>query len=288
MTRRGLVLEKGRPESIVLTPDGEFKKVRSLRSVGVGEETEIPRVGRWRPYSLVAAFLIVLVGFTTLQLVGSRPLLAYVTMDINPSLEFGVDSQWRVQSLRGLSTEGELLAGDLAYRGRELPEVIENVLSAYPSRQLVIFTVCAAGDDLLSEALLDEFNAQVTRWQHQEAQVETWEVTPQLRETAQGHGLSVARLTLALAAHEQGTAIDLEEIKWGDMVQTLVHSGVNVGHLVREAASGKRWDLPEEEEKLPAWMREGGPNPPGQDKEPGGPAQPPGRPIQPPGHEKGN
>ncbi len=287
MVRRGVVLQRGQSESIVLTPEGEFEQVRAPLGADVGEEIEIPKSSRWRPYALAAAFLIVLVGATLFQWFQTPPLLAYVSMDINPSLELGVDGHWRVQSLQGLNVEGEALADELDYRGRTLTNVVETVLSAYPTRNMLLFTVCQAADVDLLEAWLHQLQEKVSQWRDEPgAMVEVWEVSRELRELAQGHGLSVGRLTLALAAHEQGAVVELDDIKWGDMVRTLAHRGINVGQLVRQAALEGRWEVPEDEEELPAWMRSGRPVPPGLDKEPGQPAQPPRRPVVPPGEEE--
>ena len=285
MSKRGLVLQEGQRDTIVLTPEGEFARVHGVSGVRVGDEIRFPTGMRWRPYSLVAALLIVLVGAALFQWMAPRPLFAYVTMDINPSLEFGIDSRWRVQSVVGLNPQGEALADGIAHRGRDLSDVVETVLSSLPSRELVLFTVCRANGEVDSDLLLNQLHQQVAQWQGQDLVLEAWEVSPELRESARENGLSVGRLTLALAAHDQGAEVDLEEMKWGDMVQAMAHSGINVGHLVRQAAAEKRWDLPAGE-KLPAWMREGGPVPPGLDKEPGGPATPPGPPMKPPGLDK--
>lgn len=55
--------------------------------------------------------------------------LAYVTVDINPSLEFGVGEQGRVVTARALNKDAEQILTDLVYHGRSLDDVLVELAS---------------------------------------------------------------------------------------------------------------------------------------------------------------
>src|SRR5690606_23345105 len=110
---RGIVMESGRRSTVVMTPDGEFVKI-SGSGWAIGEEIsferEARRQARRRSFLLTASAAVILpVAFTVpgLQLYDRPHVAAYVTLDINPSVELGVDNNRGVVELHALNPDGE-------------------------------------------------------------------------------------------------------------------------------------------------------------------------------------
>ncbi|MGE5577537.1 MAG: anti-sigma factor domain-containing protein [Syntrophothermus sp.] len=138
----GLVLEKRGNRVIVVTPAGEFRNVTVRgRIPGVGEEIGLPRLQlRWldglsvlqKPgmarvaaaalAACLAIGLLVLPSspFNLAERVAEARTVAYVTVDINPSVEMGIDADQRVLLTRGLNREGRKILAGLSLSGSDV------------------------------------------------------------------------------------------------------------------------------------------------------------------------
>lgn len=109
-----------------LTPDGEFLKSKKVRDhYEIGEEISFVAVNE--TYSLkksifqfeklrvvmASSVAAVLLFFTVFTFYDSQEVYAYMSIDINPSLEAGVDKKLRVVSLEAYNSEGELVLDSL-------------------------------------------------------------------------------------------------------------------------------------------------------------------------------
>ncbi len=122
---KGVVIEIAEQSILVMTPDGRFEQVAKLgRICQLGEEisyvnTYKKPLSRWRiprPYALAAASIFCIMIFAVLSIFGeggsTNKVAAYVTMDINPSIEVGIDKNEYVVEVRGINDHGvELLKG---------------------------------------------------------------------------------------------------------------------------------------------------------------------------------
>lgn len=101
---RGTVMALHKRSAVVLTPDGQFVRVKRQARFAVGDEITdfpmeraVPRIRRrlLQAGALVSMVLVVLIGFLMFR---TPPVVAYVTMDINPSIELGLDAKTKVRS----------------------------------------------------------------------------------------------------------------------------------------------------------------------------------------------
>ncbi len=120
--------------AIVLTPDGEFLRAPAGREGWwPGQEVTWPdREPRacLRPAVALACVLVLLLagsGLVYRHWWGLGPAVAYVSVDINPSLELGVDARERVCSARAFNPDGERLLAGLAYRHRNLGKTLSDL-----------------------------------------------------------------------------------------------------------------------------------------------------------------
>lgn len=104
------------------------------------------RVRVRRRLALAAACLVLCVGGAWLYLVPT----VRIGVDINPSLELGVNRFDRVVSVKGLNDDGRLLAGQLDVRFDECTEAVEKILRNETVASLL------AQDEVLSVTVVGE------------------------------------------------------------------------------------------------------------------------------------
>lgn|GEM_PF-640650 len=135
--RRGIVMAEGRRGLVVLTPEGEFVEVPGRPGATVGEEIGFDgptrRLSVWRRRFLLAAsaaacLLLVAIGLVRLPVFDGPRVAAYVAIDINPSVEIGVDRQRAVVELRALNADGERVVEGIDYRRRPVGEVAAEII----------------------------------------------------------------------------------------------------------------------------------------------------------------
>ena len=105
---RGTVMALNKRTAVVLTLDGQFIRVKREPEFIVGDEISVstvvhdravPRIRqRWlQAGAMVTALLIILIGLFMFR---SPSVVAYVTMDINPSIELGLDAPMAAPAAR--------------------------------------------------------------------------------------------------------------------------------------------------------------------------------------------
>ncbi|RSD28249.1 anti-sigma factor domain-containing protein [Mesobacillus subterraneus] len=120
--RKGIILEINELYLTLLTPEGEFLRARKLQQdYQVGEEihffpeTEIVKRRKFnlsfinnmkaRAVALSLAFLLVFTA--SLPLYQSSQVYAYMSIDVNPSVELAVNNDLKVLRLKGYNEEGK-------------------------------------------------------------------------------------------------------------------------------------------------------------------------------------
>lgn len=141
---KGVVLKKKPKTLVVMTPKGEYREVAAKkRNPQVGEQitfrksdTRDRRDKLTWPYfvsSLAVAAIIsffIFGGFGKLpNWFGNRDVVGYITLDINPSIEIGIDKLEKVREVEGLNAEGEALIKGLVYRDKSFQDVVTELLT---------------------------------------------------------------------------------------------------------------------------------------------------------------
>lgn len=120
--RQGIVMEKHRRYTIVMTEDGTFQKAKPIPDSIPGDEVEFePYVEKqwsfavfpkqlkpgYRMIAMVAAFLIAILPLYSWF--DSNRAYAYVNIDMNPSIEMKVNDKMKVKELVPLNDDASLL-----------------------------------------------------------------------------------------------------------------------------------------------------------------------------------
>lgn len=236
---RGVVLDMTDSELVLLTPDGQFRKIpRTGRTCQVGEEIlfSAPPSLLKRPWlsamlALTAAVVFCFVLFSSLSgsLEGAKPIVAYVTLDINPSVEFGIDIEGAVRVARGLNTDGAGLLEGLTMQGIPLAAATEQLMAKVEEQG---YLSGMEGDVIISstkayeKADIDEESlgqiVQTTVAKHIETkhpeiasnvQVAAFVTPPTIREEAISQGVSAGKYAVYLSAKDNGNDVQLDKLK---------------------------------------------------------------------------
>lgn len=130
--RLGVVLEVENGRAIVMTHGGEFKRVKVLQDISVGAEVPVPG-SSWsllsvRTWGAVAAvLLLVLAGTVIPHWAAVASPAAYVSLDMESSVEFGIDRNGNVVEVNPLDQEALAVVSSLELRGKNVNEAVEAV-----------------------------------------------------------------------------------------------------------------------------------------------------------------
>ncbi len=235
---KGIVMEQSAKHVIVMTESGEFKKVaRQGKTWQIGEEIHFPASERRSRPSLTymaaaaAAILLFVAVFSVWS--GLRPtpaIAAYITIDINPSIEMGIDADRNVVELRGLNPEGQAIVDTIEYSDKSLFTVTTEIInkaddyveSKSPKlERTVIVTSTWVAEEVSPDAqqkteqqLTIELkqNIETTMVEKHKADqdkvvVKAWSTPRELREEAMKEGVSTGKLAVKLLAKNNAEEI---------------------------------------------------------------------------------
>ncbi|MFD2671229.1 anti-sigma factor domain-containing protein [Marinicrinis sediminis] len=238
--KKGLVMEIQKKSLVVMTRDGEFMQIpRGSRVCDLGEEILFPaRSFRFptRMYSLAAvctaAMLMIVALFSGFNLFGKSVVAAYVTMDINPSIELGIDDEDVVVEATGLNPEGIKLLKEIEVEGlllREAANVVMEEASPILERYM---SEDGAGDIVLTSMVIKleyeqeehRFMQEMTEMMHvnlaerfarheTQLNVTVLSAPKELRQSAQNAGVSSGKLAVQLLAKQEGIDITTEQLE---------------------------------------------------------------------------
>lgn len=138
--KKGIVLEHHRNYSIIVTRDGSFEKVVVLeKNAAVGAEVSYkPYKGQLFslkrinvPIKTLSMVCIVLLLLLPLYfLVGKQKTYAYVTVDINPSIEMEIDKDFNVRHIKALNDDASIILDNMAdTENKNIETIIDKIIN---------------------------------------------------------------------------------------------------------------------------------------------------------------
>ncbi|WP_242223451.1 anti-sigma factor domain-containing protein [Bacillus cereus group sp. BfR-BA-01380] len=202
---KGIVMDIKKRSIVVLTPDGEFINCKKkLSSYIIGQEIvfheqekrlvsfSVPSI--LKPASLIfACFLCVFLFFF------NRPeeqALAYVSIDINPSLEASVTKDLRVTELRACNEDGKRILKEIKHwKNEPLQDVVRAIVKqskedGYLTSDKQVMLTSVAKEKSLEPQLQKAIQELKREYDKQHVTVTYQESTMQIRENAQKEGIS--------------------------------------------------------------------------------------------------
>ncbi|MFE6797961.1 anti-sigma-I factor RsgI family protein [Paenibacillus chitinolyticus] len=233
---KGIVMELKGNSIIVMTEEGRFERIsKKGRNCQVGQEIHYKSTrGFGRSQILVltsgltAAAIICFVFIGGLLNMGSQvKVAAYVTMDVNPSVELALDDEEIVREVRGLNQDGDRMAKALHVEGKPLTQAASVILEwldqgplAKGEGDIIISSTVIGNERKVSDVLLaDKMEKQVTDHllaNHADLSkyaVAAFAAPPELRQEAGTHQLSTGKYAIYLNAKSMGTEISLDQLR---------------------------------------------------------------------------
>lgn len=278
--QKGLVMEASTGEIVVMTSTGEFMKIpwqkKEIPLLGSEIEFEVPSLKQGfvhsRGFLALAAsivlFFFMFPSFWGYLFPGEHKVIAYVSIDINPSLELGLDKDGTVREARGLNEDGVKLLEKVEYKNLPAEKAIRNITRAAVNNQYlagekenkIIFTYSAVDEQnvnieqeseifgKLQKELTKEVNDELKK-QRIEVQMEILEVSPQFHANAQELGISPGKYAVMLEAMKEGVDITVEDVKFSSVVKAIKDAGGNPGQIISQTKKEEK-RLPELEKEL--------------------------------------
>jgi len=196
---KGIVMDIKKHNVVVLTPNGEFITFkRKIHSYMIGEEISFneqeQRAPRFsissflKPASLlVTCFLCVLLFFYNQP---EEKVFAYVSVDINPSLEVSVTKDLRVIDLRACNDDGRRILKEMKrWKNKHLQDVIRTIIKQsqedmYLTNDKQVMLTAVTKDKSLEPQLENAIQELKKEYEIKHITVEYQSSTMQIRENA--------------------------------------------------------------------------------------------------------
>uniref|UniRef100_UPI0034D719B4 anti-sigma factor domain-containing protein n=1 Tax=Bacillus sp. SH8-8 TaxID=2217830 RepID=UPI0034D719B4 len=204
MMNKGIVMDIKKHSVVVLTPNGEFITCkRKGDSCIIGEEISFDeqeqKVSHFsipsflKPASiLVACFLFAVLFFYNQP---EEKVFAYVSVDINPSLEVSVTKDFRVIDLQACNDDGRRILKELKqWENKQLQEVIRTIIKQsqedkYLTNDKQVMLTAVAKDKALEPQLEKAMKELKKEYELKHITVEYQSSTMQVRENARKAGI---------------------------------------------------------------------------------------------------
>jgi len=257
--KRGVVLEYNEGSVTILTPQGEFLSIPwtktpcpEIGSEIVFNEPAAPKI-RFRYTGLAAIAACLLVVFLSVSLWSgvflpdSRQVVAYVSVDINPSIELGLNKEGKVVKSVGLNSDGELLLQKLALNGLTVDEAVELITQAAVENNYItaekentVLITVSEPHKVPEEVkkLEQKVEAKLTANQLS-ATTKVLEVSGDIRKKAKKLGVSPGKYIVLLEAVDKGLELSVEDIKGDSVVQAIKKAGGVPGEIISKAQQDK-------------------------------------------------
>lgn len=127
---KGIVFDKNNNNLIVLTKEGQMKKIKSKsKNVNVGEEVDIPIININRKlYSSIAAAIVFCIFSLTLYMIYYTP-FGYVFVDINPSIKIVYNRFDKVIDTVPLNEDGENILSKVNLEKQKIDIAVESIVT---------------------------------------------------------------------------------------------------------------------------------------------------------------
>ena len=228
----------------VLDTDGRFITVRCPNQVAVGHELNLSGVHTGLLKHVAAAcVLIALCGGIWFDSYA----LAYVAIDISPSLELGVNWRDKVVSVKALNEEADQMIVEHNPKGLQIDvavaEIMRQSLKTLPAESEPMAIISVSGKskaDAIKDKVQEAVQKELTK-ENKSNQVVGVVVPATIRQEAKDSGVSPGQYALALKATEKGSTVTAEEIRGQGLQKALENAGADPKKVGKDAEDEKNF-----------------------------------------------
>lgn len=232
--KQGLVTKITDNYCIILTKEGTYKKIPVPPGVvRVGMEVTYNTFAfssLLKPIALVASILVMFLAYSLLYQAPTPVAVAYVSLDINPSLELAVDKHLRVVKVKSFNDGGTDLMRYHDLAGKDIYEALEILVQAAinqkyikPQRDnLVVSTVTEGTETIrIDPARVEQVISTTISARGMAGEVRVYTVSEELRTMARKKGISTGKFVVYNQVIDSGADISVEEIKQKSIRQVI-------------------------------------------------------------------
>ncbi|WP_053365985.1 anti-sigma factor domain-containing protein [Bacillus sp. FJAT-27245] len=228
--RTGIILEMDESFLTLLTPEGEFLRAsRKGKMYSIGQEiTFEPAIqphtkkrkamlelaGMKKIWMSAAAALIIMAS-AIFPLGSGNQVYAYMSIDVNPSIELGVNEKMQVLRMNGYNKEGKKIVSGLKdWKKEDVSEVAEKILSEIgrqgyfaTTNKVIISTVKTGEKEEMADLRLDETIREISEAaKREEHEVTVVSATAKDLKEAHKRGVTTGHYKVGAVAKQQGNA----------------------------------------------------------------------------------
>lgn len=249
MKSEGIVVKITGSQCIVLTRDGTYQKLAltKAKNAVVGTEIEFSPTN-WldfrKPLLLVASILILVMSISLYSLTTGPTTFAYVSLDINPSVELEVDRNLKVVGVHDLNSDAATLLSGLELKGRDLYSSIRIIMdkaaaSGYlkPAQENYVLSTITMNKDAANQINYDTVALNMSapvKNRGLDAEIVIMSSDVKTHNEAKNQGLSAGKYIVYKNSVATGNKVSLQQIK-----QNSITKLVNV-YKVRLLPDNKR------------------------------------------------
>lgn len=225
--KRGLVTKIKEEYCIILTGEGTYERIPvPAAGAKIGAEIAYPNFiisSAIKPLLLVASFLILFFGYTLFRQATLPKAMAYVSLDINPSLEMSVDRNLNVIDVKYFNNDAANLLMQENLQGKNLYDALTVVIDKAIKQNyiktdqdnLIISTVSSSDADANSvdQKAVQQVLEKSIKTDGFTGEVKTYSVTDEFRSTAEEKGLSPGKFLIYEQLVKTGNKISVDEVR---------------------------------------------------------------------------
>ncbi|WP_339149750.1 MULTISPECIES: anti-sigma factor domain-containing protein [unclassified Sutcliffiella] len=239
--KKGIVLEVHDEHVTILTPEGEFLKSRKQKGqVDLGEEivffplhrAEKERKGKLSSifrakWAVISVLTAIILAFSLYPKYTSNQVYAYVSVDVNPSVELGVNKDMKVISIEAYNEEGKDIIKQLVeWENKDLTKVSSQMFDIFREKgyltensEVLIASVLTheknEGWNSLMQSKITSISEKI---QQDKVSITTLETTTQERSDAIKEGLSPGKY---IQKEQKTDLVDSEDTSQTEIVPSI-------------------------------------------------------------------
>ncbi len=158
---KNIVLEIKRNEAVILSDDGTVSKIRNKNySIGQVITMENTKKPKSKLYSFAASFVAAMIILTVGAFAYFTP-VSYVSLDVNPSIEYSINLFDRVLTYKSVNDDGEEIIQNLDLKNKKIAQALEETLNkivaeGYITKDENAGVVISVSDSSKAEVLVKE------------------------------------------------------------------------------------------------------------------------------------
>ncbi|MFZ5989217.1 MAG: anti-sigma-I factor RsgI family protein [Bacillota bacterium] len=251
MLYKGLIFSLRKNTALVATPNNAYYKIARKATMFVGQEVIFKKTDIIdykyviKKLSTIAACvcLLITIAFVFVRLqMQSIPVpkeFAFISLDINPSMEFTIDELENVLNVESLSNDAEEITKEIEFKGMKLDSAVTRVVELCEEKEFIdtkskVYLLIggsvnsdakkgtdkAKSNDKLSK-ILNELKESLEKTYSGEQEIIAIKSSPENREAARENNISQGKYAVYSELIRLGKEITVEEIKGTDMKDLL-------------------------------------------------------------------